>query len=431
MNFLRNTLKQARKDLKILSKDRGQLAVLFILPLVFAMMLGAPNAAGATNLVSISGESKLSIRTIIVNEDEGPYGAQVDEVLRDIQTLQIQTAHSVDLADKKVADGDAAVAIIIPVDFSATIDANQPTRIQLIKDPTRQTEAQVVAGILREVLTELSIRAEIEYGIRAVYEITGALEGADAETIRAVHAQTLGVVWTAVQEIRQSPAIVVQRQDMAREERTLPASGIIFGFIMPLFSTMFAFFLIGFMAESIIKEKESGSFRRLLAAPIHPGSVITSKMLAFIVIVFLQMLLLFGICNLLFDMPLGDPLGLFFLTLALALAATGLGMLLGSLAQTKRQAGSIGMLLGFVLWYASGFTGFTIDLTGGVLQPDVPIEGFKYYLSQITPHAHAINGYTKLIIDGADLGGLLPNIAALLGFAVVFLAIALWRFKFD
>jgi ABC-2 type transport system permease protein len=200
---------------------------------------------------------------------------------------------------------------------------------------------------------------------------------------------------------------------------------------MPVFSTMFAFFLIGFMAESIIKEKESGSFRRLLAAPIHPGTVITSKMLAFIVIVFLQMLLLFGICNLVFDMPLGDPLGLLALTLALALAATGLGMLLGSLAQTKKQAGSIGMLLGFVLWFASGFTSFTIDLTGGVLQAGIPMEGFKYYLSQITPHAHAINGYNKLIIDGANLGELLPNITALLGFAIVFLAVALWRFKFN
>jgi ABC-type multidrug transport system permease subunit len=80
-----------------------------------------------------------------------------------------------------------------------------------------------------------------------------------------------------------------------------------------------------------------------------------------------------------------------------------------------------------ILWWSP----YAIDLTGGVMQFDLPTEGFKYYLSQITPHAHAINGYIELIINGADLGGLLPNIAALLGFAVVFLAIALWRFKFD
>ena len=430
MNFLRSTLKLARKDLKVLFKDRGQLAVLFVLPMVFALMLGGPHA-GAKNLVGASGESKLSINAYIVNEDEGPYGAQVEEVLESIQALRIRTVRSADLADKKVAEGEAPAAVIIPVDFSTTINANQPTRVQLIKDPARQTEAQVVAGILKEVLTELNVRAEIEYGIRAVYARTSALDGADPETTRAVQAQTMGVIWTAVQEIRQSPAIVVQREDLAGEERVLVASGVVFGFLMPTFSTMFAFFLVGIMAESILREKEAGSFRRLLAAPIHPGTVVAGKMVAFIGVVFLQMLVLFGICSVLFEMPLGDPLGLVVLTLALALAATGLGMLLGSLAQSRKQAGSIGMLLGFVLWFASGFTSFAINITGGQIQFDLPIEGFRYYLSQLTPHAHAINGYIKLMIDGVGLVDILPNILALLGFGGVFFLIGLWRFKYE
>ena len=260
---------------------------------------------------------------------------------------------------------------------------------------------------------------------------TGALEGADPETARAVQAQTMGVVWTAVQEIRQAPSIVVQRQDLAGEERVLTASGIVFGFLMPMFSTMFAFFLVGIMAESILKEKEAGSFRRLLAAPIHPGTIVAGKMVAFIGVVFLQMLVLFGICSALFDMPLGDPLGLLILTLALALAATGLGMLLGSFVRSSKQAGSIGILLGFGLWLASGFTNFRIDLSGGAIQFDIHIEGLKFYVSQLTPHAHAINGYLDLIIYGADLQHLLPNIAVLFGFASVFLSVANWRFKLD
>ena len=112
-------------------------------------------------------------------------------------------------------------------------------------------------------------------------------------------------------------------------------------------------------------------------------------------------------------------------------AATGLGMLLGSLAQTRKQAGSIGILLGFVLWFASGFTSFAIDLTGGQIQFDLPVEGFRYYLSQLTPHAHAINGYIKLMIYGADLVDVLPNILALSGFGIVFFLLGLWRFRYE
>jgi ABC-2 type transport system permease protein len=241
----------------------------------------------------------------------------------------------------------------------------------------------------------------------------------------------MGVIWTAVQEIRRSPAIVVQRDDLAGEARTLVASGVIFAVIAPVFSTMFAFFLIGFMAESILKEKEDGSFRRLMAAPIHPGTVIAGKMMAFVGIVFLQMLVLFGISHALFDMPLGDLPGLLVLTLVLSLAATGLGMLLGSLARTRRQATSIGMLLGFVLWFASGFTAFVIDLTGGQIQFQMPMEGLRYYVSQLTPHAHAIDGYYQLMIYGAGLVDILPHVLVLLGFGVVFFLLGLWRFSYE
>jgi ABC-2 type transport system permease protein len=432
MNVIRNSFTLARKDLKIIFKDRGQLAVLFVLPLLFALFMGGSHAA-SRDLVTTSGESRLSIKTYIVNEDQGPYGAQVEEVLRDIQSLQMRRSYSVGHADKLVGNSEAAAAIIIPADFSARIDSNQPTMVKLIKDPTRQAEAQAVAGILKEVLTELNVRAEIEYGIRAVYDQTGALQGADPKAVRAAQAQTMGVIWTAVQEIRQNPAIAVQREDLAGEERLLPISGVVFGYIMPMFATMFAFFLVGFMAESILKEKEAGSFRRLLVAPIYPVTIVAGKMLAFIGVVFLQMLVLFGICRAFFDMPLGDsPLALLALTLALALAATGLGMLVGSLARTSKQAGSIGMLLGFVLFFAAGFiTAFSLEITGNVVEVGLPSEGFSFYLSQLTPHPHALDGYLKLILHGAGFMDILPNILALLGFAAVFFLVAMLCFKFD
>jgi len=391
--------------------------------------------SGATvrKLASPTGESRLSIQTYVVNEDQGPYGLGVEEVLRDIQSLQILRSPSVDRADKLVADGEAAAAIIIPADFSTTIDANQPTVIKLIKGPTQQAEAQAVTGILKEVLTELNVRAEIDYGIRAVYEQTGALQGADPNAVRAAQAQTMGVIWTAVQEIRHNPAIAVQREDIAREERLLPISGIVFGYVMPMFATIFAFFLVGFMAASILKEKEAGSFRRLLAAPVQPATIIIGKMLAFIGVGFFQMLVLLGICRVFFDMPLGDsPVGLLTLTLALALAASSLGMLVGSLARTSKQADIIGTLLGFVLMFASGFiSSFSFEITGTNVDIRLPSEGFSYYLSQLTPHAHAANGYMKLILFGADFADIVPNILTLLGFAAVFFVIAIWRFKFD
>ena len=427
MNSIRNSLRMAKKDLKILFKDRGQLATIFGLPILLGLVIcGMYTVAGGST--KPSGEPRLVIKAWIVNEDQGPYGTQVVEVLDSIQMLRLTRSRTADAADAKIAEGEAAAAIIIPADFSARLDANQPVRIQLIKDPTQQIEAQTVAQILNDALTELSGRAEIEYGIRAVFAKTGALEGAAPEVVRATQAQIMGAIWTGVQEIRQNPAIAVEREDLAGEKTVLSFSAYVSAFFMPMFATMFAFFLVGFMAESILGEKEAGSFRRLLAAPVHRGTVIAGKMVAFVAVVFLQMLLLLGLGSALFDMPLGDsPLGLVALTLTLALASTGMGLALGSLARTKKQAGSIGMVLGFVLYLASGLTSTSHYLSNPAFQS----QGLTYYLAHLTPNAHAFDGYIKLMLNGGGLEDILPNMLALLGFGVVFFLIGVWRFRYE
>jgi ABC-2 type transport system permease protein len=427
MKLIRSTLTMARKDLKVLFKDRGQLAVLFAMPLLFALLFGG----GASLMMGDGGpggESRLVIPVYLVNEDQGSYGEQVEAALRGIRPLSIRSARTADAADQFVADGKAPSAIIIPDDFSARLDANQPTTVRLIKDPAQQAEARAVAGILNQALTELSVMAEIQYGIGAVYAKTGALEGAEPEVARAVQAQTMGAIWTAVQEIRQNPAIAVRSEDLTGAVKEFALSSIIFAYYVPMFATMFAFFLIGFMAASILGEREAGSFRRLLAAPIFRGSVISGKMLAFVGVVFLQMLLMFGVGSALFDMPLGEsPLALLVLTLALALAATGLGMLLGSVARNSKEAGNLGMVVGFLLYFASGQTGGSISRTGF----ESGLEGFRFYLSQLAPHTHAFDGYLKVMLGGAGVAEILPNILILLGFGAFFFLLGLWRFKYE
>jgi ABC-2 type transport system permease protein len=431
MNIIRNNLAIARKDLKVLFKDKGQLFVLFLLPFLLALFFGGSYAT-MRDPVTISDESKLSIKTLIVNQDQGPYGEQVIEVLKDIDIMHIQILTSVDKADKKVAAGEAPAALIIPADFSAMIMSYQPTRIELIKDPPHQVEARIIAGIMNEVLTELNVHAEVGYGIRAVYEKTGALECVDPEFARAVQAQTMGAIWTAVQEIRDNPAISVKLENLAKKQVELSTCGLVFSAFMPMFATIFAFFMVGSMAESILREKDAGSFRRLLAAPIHRGTVVSGKILAYIGVVFFQMLVLFGVCVLFFDMSLGEsPLALFALTLALALTASSLGMLIGSVAQTSKQAASIGQVAGFVLFLASGVLSYTVTASGGMAEVTVPTEGLMYQISQFTPHTYAFNGYFKLFINGGGLADIVPNILVLLGFAAVFFLVAMWRFKYD
>ena len=108
-------------------------------------------------------------------------------------------------------------------------------------------------------------------------------------------------------------------------------------------------------------------------------------------------------------------------------------MLVRSLTRTSKRVENIGMLLGIVLIFASGLFGasLNINIGRGMAEIDLPTEGFRFYLSQLTPHAYAVNGYLQLMIKGSDLVDIWPNILVLLGFAVVFFLVAIWRFKFE
>jgi ABC-2 type transport system permease protein len=404
----------------IMLRDKGALAVLFLLPLLFATINGAASQTMMQMLQgSPEGEDPVEVTAYLVNSDAGEYGAIVAGALETVSMLNLIEADSVEWADQQVAEGKQTAAIVIPADFSEMIDASEPTRVLVIADPAQEIIAGIITGIVNQAVAEVDVLGELRYGIRAVLDQAGTLEGATPELRQAAEAQTLGVLWTAVQEMRLAPVIEVKSEDLAGQE--IETDWNPFGFTIPSFAVMFAFFLVGFIAERLLLEKEGGALRRLLASPIRRGSIIGGKMLAYVALVFLQFIVMFSVGMIFFDMPLGDSfLGLFLLTLATALAAVTLGLMIGALSKTSGQAGNLGTVLGFILM-----------AVGGCLTPWFRGEGFMATLSRLTPHAWALDGYMKLMLDGLGLVDVLVSIVALIGFAAIFFLVAMWRFKFE
>jgi ABC-2 type transport system permease protein len=408
-----NMLAVAWKDLIIVLKDKGALAVYFLMPLLFASLLGI--AFGGTG----SDETTIEIAVLLVNQDSGSYGQMLADGLKGAGVLVVEDLSDATLADQRVAAGDAPAALVIPADFSSKIDAGEPVQVTIIKDPTQQEAASIVAGITNQAMAEIGMLGELRYGIHAVMAEAPDYDQASPELRQAVEAQTLGVIWTQVQQMRQNPVIAVKGEAVAGAEELQPWDPITY--YIPSFAVAFAFFLIGQMAATLLREKEEGTFRRLMSSPMPRGAVIGGKMLAHMGVVFLQVIVLFTVGYALFKMPLGEsPLALLLLTVALALASASLGMMLGALCRTSQQADRLGMVLGFVL----------LALGGGIM-PLFRAEGFIGIVSRLTPSAWGIEGYMGLVSDNWTLAQTAPNILALLGFAVIFFAVAVWRFKFD
>jgi ABC-2 type transport system permease protein len=50
--------------------------------------------------------------------------------------------------------------------------------------------------------------------------------------------------------------------------------------------------------------------------------------------------------------------------------------------------------------------------------------------SYAVPHSWALRGFQEMMVRGQGLQEIMPHIAALLGFALLFFLIAIWRFDF-
>ena len=419
MKSIYYTLSVAGKEIRLILADRGALAVLLLLPILLGSLFAGLNLM----LASEDGQPNILLEVILVNEDQGLFGKEVAKSIRAIDQLDVKHANSASDAEQRVAEGEVAAAIIIPGDFSAKIDSYTPTNIEVIIDPAQAETASIVTGIMNQVVAEVTIWGEIQYGIRTIMSESDLLAEASPEQLRGIEAQNLGVIMTQLNELRRNPAIAVISENIAGAALK-GGIELFITFLFPAFTVMFIFFIVGTESASLLQEREAGTLRRLLSAPLPRWTIIAGKMLAYGLLVCMQVAILFTLGYLAFDISLGqDPLALVVITLAIAFVAVSLGMLVAAFAKTSKQADNIGMILAFV------FAGI-----GGAFPTWPPMfrsEGFTGIIAKFTPHAHALEGYYSVMAENAALTQILPQLGILLLMGIVFFLIAVWRFKFE
>jgi ABC-2 type transport system permease protein len=419
MQAIYNTLSVAGKEIRLIVADRGTLAILILLPILLGSLF-----AGLNIMANTSDESPgILLEVSLVNEDPGVFGGEVAKSIQSIKELNVEPSEGINEAEQRVIKGEAAAAIIIPADFSENIDTHMQTSIEVIVDPAQPESASIVTGIMNQVVGEVTIWGEIQYGVRTIMEESGQLVEASPEEQRAIEAQNMGVIMTQLNELRRNPAIAVISENL-EGVKVEGGIGLFLTYLFPAFTVMFIFFIVGAESASLLQEREAGTLRRLLAAPIPRWTVITGKMLAYGLLVCLQVAILFTIGYVLFDITLGrSPLALVTITILVAFVAVSLGMLVAAFAKTSKQADNVGMVLAFVM---AGI--------GGAFPLWPPIfrsGGFIGILSKFTPHAHALEGYYSVMAENAGFTQILPQLGFLLLMGVAFFLIAVWRFKFE
>ena len=107
--MLNNILAVAWKELQLIVRDRGALAIFFLLPLLLSTIQGGANAVAESE----EGATAILLNVQLVNEDSGDFGREVMRAIENIDELAIETPSTVGDAEEAVRQGDAAAAILI------------------------------------------------------------------------------------------------------------------------------------------------------------------------------------------------------------------------------------------------------------------------------------------------------------------------------
>lgn len=107
--------------------------------------------------------------------------------------------------------------------------------------------------------------------------------------------------------------------------------------IVPGYIVMFVFFIMITMVNSFIKDRDYGMSARIASTPLSPFYYLIGKWIPYVMIVFIQIVILFVFGKIVYNIPLGQPMAIIVLSLFLAISVSGLGMALALFSNTENM----------------------------------------------------------------------------------------------
>ncbi|MEO8478170.1 MAG: ABC transporter permease [Gemmatimonadota bacterium] len=191
-------------------------------------------------------------------------------------------------------------------------------------------------------------------------------------------------------------------------------------YIVPgLVGVVLSMTLVIVMSMSVVRERETGTLEQLVVTPISRTSLLVGKVLPFVLVGYVQMTVVLALGALIFDVPIRGSLALLYLAAAGFIGANlSIGLWLSTLVRTQAQAMQIGFLFLLPNLLLSGF-----------MFPREAMPPLAQYLGALLPLTYFLQVLRGILLKGTGFSALWSQIALLSGFAVVFVALAVLRFR--
>ncbi|MBL7883185.1 MAG: ABC transporter permease [Bacteroidia bacterium] len=417
--MIKKLIASVRKEILILLRDKVGLSILFVMPmvLIFVMTLIQDSAFKTLN--------ERGIPIVFVNEDNDSLGYAIKNGLTHSDLCDFNDSingipATVEDAKNAVADGKFLVGIVIPKGATEGIRKN----VSVLVQETMATEESQVA-----ITDSVSITIFIDPVTKKSFltSITSSLREFISVVKTKIMFQTFSEqIAELIPEKEKSPKNAFSKTQIVTYNEVYASKQI--GEIVPNAVqhnvpawTIFAmFFIVIPLAGSIMKEKNEGSVFRLHTMPSSYLLLINGKIIVYVLVCVIQFFLMLSV-GLYFLPMLGLPtlilgnsfLGIFIITLATSFAATGYGVMVGTIASTEQQGAIMGSLSILLL-----------SAIGGVWVPTYVMPELMRNLSVLSPLNWSLNGFYELFLRGGGVTEIMADAIKLILFFIFTMTIA-------
>ncbi len=396
--------------------------MMFLMPVVLAIVITVVQ----NSTFEIVNNNKISL--LICNRDTGEASRILADAIKQVGMFNVEMIPGNE-TEKQISDRmgtkDALVAIVIPDLFSSELNKRaENIAAQALKELNPEPAATsggkpgTIILYYHPVLQQ-SFRQSIQGALRSSLQI---VESRQVVRNLYLNINEDPITDTLENQILNNQSTITEIPVSKDGSRKIPNAT---QHNIPAWTIFAMFFVVISLGGSVVREKLSGSFTRLKTLPTNYLVALASKQITYIVVTFLQAVVIFGIGILLFpelglpklELP-ADIAGLVLVTLMSGWCAASYAICIGVLSKTLEQANGFGAV-SIVLLAA----------IGGILVPSFVMPDSFKIIMQISPLHWCLEAYYGLFLEGGKLEDILINILPLLIITIAFQLITLIALK--
>lgn len=359
----RRLLALLRKEFSQIARDPSTYLIAFVFPLILLFLFGYA--------VSLD-ISRTRIAVVVLDSSAPALG--LTEAYSNSPHFEVTKARSMEPVRRLMTEGKIRAIIVIPQDFGRGVKQGKAPAIQIVTDGSQPNTASFAAA----------------YG----------------EGVRAS--------WAAAEGLSKSGSA---RPMLSLSSRFWYNPGLRSRYFLVPGSIAIVMTMIGTLLTALVvaREWERGTMEAMLATPISMDEFIASKVIPYFLLALGSMALCTLIAIFVFGVPFrGSVVALVAIAAAFLLPALGLGLFISAATKNQFVASQIALLTAFLPTFL--LSGFLFEISS----MPWPIQAITYAV----PARYLIPSLQTVFLVGDLWSLLLPNIAIMIGFGVLFFALS-------